>query len=60
MNKFLKRYIITPLLNQLGYFLRCIEVILCIRKTPYKTHTFKKNPVSEHYHNIEKWRKPYY
>ena len=25
-----------------GYILRNVEVLLCIRKNPYKTHTFPK------------------
>jgi len=37
-----KRYVWIPFLVQVDYFLRCIEVLLCIRKKPYKTHTFKK------------------
>jgi len=52
-------YIIKQILMKLGYTLRIIEVFLCIRKTPYKTHSFKKNPTAEHYYNKEKWRKPY-
>ncbi len=43
-----------------GYILRHIEVLLCLRKTPYKTHTFpRKSAQCEYYHNIEKFRKPY-
>lgn len=26
----------------IGFLLRWVEVALCIRKTPYKTHSFKK------------------
>lgn len=54
-----KRYVWIPFLVQVDYFLRCIEVLLCIRKNPYKTHTFKKNPAAEYYHNKEKWIKRY-
>lgn len=60
MNRFIKSHILLPILSKVSYFLRCIEVLLCIRKTPYKTHTFKKNPAAEYYYNKEKWRKPYY
>ena len=43
-----------------GYILRYIEVFLCLRKTPYKTHTFpKKGARCEYYLNKEKFRKPY-
>lgn len=52
-------YFIRPIIVKIGYVLRLLEVLLCIRKNPYKTHTFKKNPVAEHYYNKEKWRKPY-
>ncbi len=41
----------------LGYILRYIEVILCIRKKPYKTHTFPRKKAScEYYHNKGKWK----
>jgi len=44
----------------IGFLLRWIEVALCIRKTPYKTHSFKKNTaLSEYYHNKLKFKKPY-
>jgi len=43
-----------------GYILRHIEVILCLRKTPYKTHTFpKKSARCEYYHNKEKFKQLY-
>lgn len=42
----------------IGYILRNVEVLLCLRKTPYKTHTFpKKNARCEYYHNKEKFKK---
>lgn len=42
------------------HILRYIEVFLCIRKSPYKTHTFPKRKAScEYYYNKEKWRQPY-
>lgn len=41
----------------IGLFLRYIEVVLCLQKTPYKTHTFPKKKVScEYYHNIRKFK----
>jgi hypothetical protein len=44
----------------IGFLLRWIEVGLCIRKTPYKTYSFKKNTaLSEYYHNKLKFRQPY-
>lgn len=43
----------------LGFLLRWVEVALCIRKTPYKTHRFKKSALSEYYHNKLKFRQPY-
>ena len=44
-----------------GYILRNIEVLLCIRKTPYKKHTFRKNSAYyDYYHNKLKFKKPYY
>tara|TARA_B110000971_G_scaffold209799_1_gene236337 strand:+ start:1391 stop:1555 length:165 start_codon:yes stop_codon:yes gene_type:complete len=44
----------------IGYILRHVEVLLCLRKTPYKTHIFpKKNARCEYYYNIEKFKKPY-
>ena len=58
MNIF-KKYVWSPFIVNLVCFLRYIEVLLCIRKKTYKTHTFKKNPRSEHYHNKEKWIKRY-
>ncbi len=42
-----------------GYILRYIEVFLCLRKSPYKTHTFKRNVNSDYYHNKAKWKQPY-
>ena len=46
--------------SSISFVLRSIEVILCLRKTPYKTHTFpRKNPVFEYYHNKLKFKKPY-
>ena len=42
-----------------GSILRYIEVLLCIRKTPYKTHTFKRNVNSDYYYNKVKWKQPY-
>ncbi len=45
----------------IGFLLRCIEVALCLRKKPYKTHTFRKNTAYyNYYHNIVKFKKPYY
>ena len=44
----------------LGFLLRYLEVALCLRKQPYKTHTFPKKKAScEFYWNKEKFRKPY-
>ena len=41
----------------IGLLLRYIEVALCLRKTPYKTHTFPKKKAScEYYHNIAKFK----
>ena len=46
--------------SSISFFLRSIEVILCLRKKPYKTHTFpRKNHNSEYYHNKMKFKKPY-
>ena len=43
-----------------GFVLRHVEVFLCIRKTPYKTHRFpKKNARYEYYYNKEKYRQIY-
>lgn len=43
-----------------GFLLRYIEVALCLRRTPYKTHTFRKNSaLCEYYHNKLKFKKPY-
>ena len=48
------------LLKFISYFLRYIEVLICIRKSPYKTYTFPKKKTScEYYYNKEKWRKHY-
>lgn len=44
----------------IGFLLRCIEVILCLRKKPYKSHTFKKKGAFyEYYHNKLKFKKHY-
>ena len=44
----------------IGFSLRMVEVLLCLRKTPYRTYIFPKKKAScEYYHNIEKWKKPY-
>lgn len=44
----------------ISHILRYIEVLLCIRKTPYKKHIFPKKKAScEYYYNKEKWRQPY-
>lgn len=44
----------------IGHILRHVEVLLCHRKTPYKTHTFpKKSAKFEYYHNKEKFKKMY-
>lgn len=40
----------------IGFILRYIEVLLCIRKRPYRTYTFKKNAYCEYWHNKGKWR----
>ena len=42
----------------IGLFLTYIEVALCLRKSPYKIHTFPKKKAScEYYHNITKFKK---
>ena len=42
------------------YILRHIEVLLCLRKTHYKTHTFPRtNARYEYYRHVEKFKKPY-
>lgn len=44
----------------IGYILRNIEVMLCLRRTPYKTHRFPKKKAScEYYYNKVKFRQPY-
>ena len=43
----------------IGFLLRWVEVALCLRKTPYKTHTFKKNASCEYHYNKFKFRQPY-
>lgn len=44
----------------IGYILRNIEVMLCLRRTPYKTHRFpKKKPSHEYYYNRLKFRQLY-
>lgn len=43
----------------IGYILRIVEVILCLRKTPYKTYTFKRNVNADYYYNKTKWRQMY-
>lgn len=46
--------------SSISFLLRSIEVILCLRKKPYKTHTFpRKNHNIEYYHNKMKFKKPY-
>lgn len=45
--------------NLISYILRNIEVLLCLRKSPYKTHTFKKNAMCEYYYNKEKFKQMY-
>ncbi len=41
----------------IGHILRHIEVLLCLRKTPYKTYTFpKKNARFDYYYNKEKFK----
>lgn len=48
------------LCDLLGYILRNIEVLLCIRKKAYKTHIFpRKTGEYEYYHNREKFRQRY-
>lgn len=37
-----KRYVWIPFLVQVDYFLRCIEVLLCIRKNPTKLVHLRK------------------
>lgn len=44
----------------ISFIFRNLEVLLCIRKTPYKTHTFpKKNARYEYYYNKEKFKQMY-
>jgi hypothetical protein len=44
----------------IGFLLRWVEVALCLRKRPYKTHSFRKNTAFyEYYHNKLKFKKPY-
>lgn len=45
-------------LKFLGHLLRHIEVLLCIRKTPYKKFRFKKNLNFEYYSNKIKFKQP--
>ena len=45
-------------LKFLGHLLRHIEVLLCIRKTPYKKFRFKKNLNCEYYYNKIKFKQP--
>lgn len=40
------------------HILRHIEVLLCIRKTPYKKFRFKKNLDCEYYYNKIKFKQP--
>lgn len=59
MLKYYFKKIIKKFWDSISYILRTIEVLLCLRKKQYKTHTFKKNHLSEHYHTKLKWRQPY-
>jgi len=44
----------------ISHILRYIEVLLCIRKSPYKKHNFpNRKPSCEYYYNKEKWMKHY-
>ena len=53
--------ILQNIMKFIGYILRNIEVILCLRRTPYKTHTFKKNTgYYDYYHNVLKFKKKSY
>lgn len=40
------------------HLLRYVEVLLCIRKTPYKKFRFKKNLDCEYYYNKIKFKQP--
>ena len=53
--------ILQDIIKFIGYILRNIEVILCLRRTPYKTHTFKKNTAYyDYYHNVLKFKNKSY
>jgi len=52
-------YFIKKLWDLISYILRTTEVLLCLRKKQYKTHTFKKNHLYQHYHTKLKWRQPF-
>mgnify|MGYP001356134301 CR=1 FL=1 len=45
-------------LKFLGHLLRPVEVLLCIRITPYKKFRFKKNLNCEYYYNKIKFKQP--
>ena len=45
-------------LKFISHILRHIEVLLCIRKTPYKKFRFKKNLDYEYYYNKIKFKQP--
>ena len=52
--------IIDNIISFIGYILRNIEVLLCLRQTPYKTRRFPKKRAScEYYYNKVKFKKPY-
>ena len=45
--------------ESISYVLRSVEVLLCLRKKQYKTHTFKKNHYANYYQTKLKWRQPF-
>ena len=52
--------ILNNIITFIGYIIRNIEVLLCFRRTPYKTHRFPKKRAScEYYYNHIKFKKPY-
>ena len=53
------KFIWDNLIKPISHILRCIEVLLCIRKPPYKKHTFRKNVYCDYYHNKLKFKQPH-
>ena len=63
----LLKFVFGKFLVTLDYGIRCGQVLLCIRKTPYKRHTVRRTAAQKsaaaayaYYHNKGKWQRKCY